>query len=145
LGNLEAAHAFQQSILDGATEPIMVIGTDYRVQLMNRAAREFSSESAGGPKAALCYRISHRREMPCVGTEHPCPLDRVHESGQPVTVVHERHRASGERRLVEVIAWPLWDESGAPEGIIESVRDVTERVRAEDAEDLNGILCDSYL
>jgi hypothetical protein len=44
-----------------------------------------------------------------------------------------------------VIAWPPWDEGGAPEGIIESVRDVTERVRAEDAEDLNGILCDSYL
>jgi signal transduction histidine kinase len=133
LGNLEAAHAFQQSILDGVTEPIMVIGTDYRVQLMNRAAREFSSASAGGPEAILCYRISHRRETPCEGTEHPCPLERVRESGQPVTVVHEHHRADGERRLVEVIASPLWGENGALQGIIESVHDVTERVRAEDA------------
>jgi PAS domain S-box-containing protein len=133
LDNLEAAHTFQQSILDGVTEPIMVIGTDYRVQLMNRAAREFSSQSVGGPEAMFCYEISHRRETPCRGEEHPCPLDRVRESGQPVTVVHEHHRANGERRLVEVIASPLWGEDGALTGIIESVRDVTERVQAEDA------------
>ncbi len=40
---LESAHAFQQSIMDGVAEPIMVIGTDYRVMEANRAAREFAT------------------------------------------------------------------------------------------------------
>jgi signal transduction histidine kinase len=133
LDSLEAAHAFQQSILDGVTEPIMVIDKEYRVRLMNRAAREFSSTSADGPQAVLCHQISHRRERPCDGTAHPCPLQQVRESGQPVTVVHEHQRADGERRTVEVIASPFWGEDGAFQGIIESVRDITAREQAVEA------------
>ncbi|GAF67315.1 unnamed protein product, partial [marine sediment metagenome] len=130
---LEAAYAFQQSIIDGVAESIMVIGTDYRVQLMNRAAREFSSQDIGTSESLFCYQIAYQRETPCDGTEHPCPLKQVHESGQPVAVVHEHYRANGEWRLVEVIASPLWGADGAFHGIIESVRDITERKRAEEA------------
>ncbi|NIO68335.1 MAG: PAS domain-containing protein, partial [Anaerolineae bacterium] len=119
---LEAAHAFRQAIIDGVAEPIMVIGIDYRVRLMNRAAREFSSGGADVSESLLCYQISHRRETPCDGIEHPCPLEQVRESGQPVTVVHEHYQANGERRVVEVIASPLWGADGTFQGIIESVR-----------------------
>jgi len=132
LDNLEAAHAFRQAIIDGVAEPIMVIGIDYRVQLMNRAAREFSSGGADASESLLCHQISHQRETPCDGVEHPCPLAQVHESGQPVTVVHEHYQANGERRLVEIIASPLWGADGTFQGIIESTRDITERVRAEE-------------
>jgi two-component system sensor histidine kinase UhpB len=55
----------------------------------------------------------------------------VQASGQSVTVVHEHYRASGERRIVEVIASPLWGPDRVCSGIIESVRDITDRVRAE--------------
>ena len=130
---LEAAHAFQQSVIDGVAEPILVIGIDYRVKLMNRAAREFSSGGADVPKSLLCYQISHQRETPCDGIARPCPLEQVSESGQPVTLVHEHYRANGERRFVEVIASPLWGTDGTFQGIIESVRDITERQRAEEA------------
>jgi Rrf2 family protein len=133
LDSLEAAHAFQQSIIDGIAEPIMVIGTDYRVVLMNRAAREFSSGSDSVSEPLLCYQISHRREAPCNGIEHPCPLEQVRESGQPVTVVHRHIRASGEWRLVELLAAPLrGKDHGTFLGIVESSRDITERVRAEE-------------
>jgi signal transduction histidine kinase len=130
---LEAAHAFQQSIMDGVTEPIMVIDLDYQVELMNRAAREFSSEGGGTSQPLLCYRISRHREMPCNGVEYPCPLEQVRELGQPVTVVHDHYQANGERRFNEVIASPLWGEDGTFQGIIESVRDITERIQAEEA------------
>lgn len=133
LGSPQAAHAFQQSIIDSLTEPIMVIGVDYRVKLVNRAAREFSCAGADAAKAVLCYQISHRREAPCGGLQHPCPLEQVRESGQPVTVVHEHYRANGERRLVELVASPVWAADGTLQGIVESARDVTERVRAEEA------------
>jgi signal transduction histidine kinase len=130
---LGATHAFQQSIIDGVPEPIMVIGADYRVQLMNRAAREFSSSGTDTSQPLFCYQISHQREAPCEGIGHPCPLEKVRESGQPVTVVHEHLHANGERRFVEVIAAPLWGSDGTFQGIIESIRDVTERVQAEEA------------
>ncbi|MFQ5857357.1 MAG: ATP-binding protein [Anaerolineae bacterium] len=130
---LEAAHAFRQTIIDGVGEPIMVIGMDYRVKLMNRAAREFSSRGAGASEPLLCHQILHRRETPCDGIEGPCPLEQVRESGQPVTVVHEHYRANGELRLIEVIASPLWGADGTFQGIIESMRDITEHRRAEEA------------
>jgi PAS domain S-box-containing protein len=130
---LEAADAFQQSVIDGVADSIMVIGTDYRIKLMNRAAREFSSGGAGASESLLCYQISHRRETPCDGIEHPCPLEQVRESGQSVTVVHEQYQANGERRFLEVIASPLWGADGTFQGIIESRRDITERVQAQEA------------
>ncbi len=130
---MEAAHEFQQAIIDGVPEPIMAIGEDYRVQVMNRAAREFSSEGTGSSKPLFCYQVSHRREAPCKGAGHPCPLEQVRATGQPVKVVHEHHQASGEWRFVEIIAAPLWGSDGSFQGIIESMRDVTERMRAEEA------------
>jgi len=133
LDSLETAHAFRQAIIDGVAEPIMVIGTDYQVNLMNRAAREFSSDSADTSGPLLCYQISHPRGTPCDGIEHPCPLEQVRELGQAVTVVHEHYQANGELRLVEIVASPLWAADGTFQGVIESMRDVTERKRAEQA------------
>ncbi len=130
---LEAAHALQQSIIDGMPQPIMVIGADYRVMSMNQTAREFSSAGAGTSKLLYCYQVSHRRDGPCGGTGHPCPLEQVRDSGQPVTVVHEHHQGHGGRRLVEIIAAPLRATDGSFQGIIESMRDVTNRVRADEA------------
>jgi len=130
---LEAAHAFRQTIIDGVAESIMVIGTDYRIKLMNQAAREFSSGGVGASEPLLCHQILHRRETPCDGMEYPCPLGQVRESGEVVTVVHERYQANGERRFVEVIASPLWGADGTFQGVIESVRDITKHKQAEEA------------
>jgi len=130
---MEAAHAFHQSIIDGVAEPILVIGADYQVKLMNRAARKFSFGEAEASRPLFCYQVSHHAKAPCKGMRHPCPMEQVRETGRPVTVVHEHHQVNGEQRLLEVIATPLWGSDGTFEGIIESMRDITERVKAEEA------------
>jgi two-component system sensor histidine kinase UhpB len=130
---LEAAHTFQQSIIDGIPEPIMVIKTDFRVMLMNRAAREFSSGKDRTPLPKFCYQISHQRDEPCTGIDHPCPLEEVRESSQPITVIHEHFQANGEQRLIEVIAAPFYDVNGTFQGIIESNHDITDRERVKSA------------
>jgi glucose-6-phosphate-specific signal transduction histidine kinase len=129
----QAAYAFLQSIVDGIADPIMVIGADYRIRLMNRAARQFSSGDGQIPDQPLCYQLSHQRQTPCDGVEHPCPLQQVQESGEPLAVVHQHYRANGEERFVELIASPLRVADGTIEGIIEAMRDITERRRAEEA------------
>ena len=130
---MEVTDAFQQSILDSVPSPILVIGKDYRIKLMNRAAREFSSggDVASGP--LCCYEVSHQRKAPCKGTEHPCPLEQVRATGQTITVVHKHRQANGEWRFIEIIAAPLWESDGTFQGIVESMRDVTKRMRAEEA------------
>lgn len=130
-GELMATQAFQQSILDGVADPIMVIDQEYNVKLMNRAAREFSSENDIPAQSMRCYQISHQRDTPCDGVEHPCPLEQACETRQQVTVLHEHYMANGENRLLEIIAAPFWGPDCTFQGIVESMRDVTERTRAE--------------
>jgi len=127
LDKLETVYAFQQSIIDGVAEPIMVVDANYQVTLMNRAAREFSPTSTDASGPMFCYQVSHQCEAPCKGTKHPCPMELVRESGKPATVIHEHYRKDGMRRFVEVVASPLWGTDGSFQGIIEATRDITER------------------
>ncbi len=133
LGNkeaLESAIAFQQSILDGIDYSIMVIGTDYRIILMNAAARRFATKGSDTVPQPYCYQISHQRDVPCDGSDHPCPLAQVQESRRSLTVEHKHYQANGELRSVEVIASPLWNKDGSFQGVIESIRDITERMKS---------------
>lgn len=128
---LISAHEFQQSIIDGIADPIMVIGEDYKIRLMNQSAKKFSIRDKKDSTSLMCYQVSHQREEPCDGLEHPCPLQQVRESGSLVTVVHEHYQANGEKRLVEVAAAPMLGGEGKYHGIIEAMRDITERKRTE--------------
>lgn len=123
---LEKQRQFLQSVIDGISEPVMVINADYRVMFSNRA------NSQGGQQQ-FCYQISHQRETPCDGREHQCPLGTVLKEKRQVAVVHEHVNAQGEPRHIELMASPLLSEDGTIIGIIESARDITERLLAEKA------------
>jgi PAS domain-containing protein len=65
--------AFLQTVIDAIPDVLLVIGTDYRIVLANRAARKL----AGGIDLAgclTCHQLSHHRELPCAGKDEPCPL-----------------------------------------------------------------------
>ena len=110
----------------------MVIGADHQVRLMNRAAREFWAGDVDASRPLLCHEVSHQSATPCDGVGHPCPIEQVRESGQPVTLVHEHYRADGRQRFVEIVASPLSGADGTFHGIIEATRDITERKRMEE-------------
>ena len=130
---MESPINFQQSIIDGLAEPVMVIGLDYQVILMNQAAHQFATEGGEPSNQTFCYQISHHRDKPCDGKQHPCPIQEVRSTGRPITVLHEHYRARSEKRLVEVTASPWWGSDGTFMGIIELMRDVTGRKKAEKA------------
>lgn len=122
---------FQQRIIDGIAEPVMLIGEDYDVRMMNRAAWEFSAIETDSTNKLHCYQVSHRRDLPCEGSDHPCPLQMVKEVRQPITVVHEHYTIENERRFIEIVAAPYFGEDGTFQGIIETNRDITEKKEAE--------------
>lgn len=122
---------FQQSIIDGLLEPVMVVGMDYRVIMMNQAARRFSVDGGEIPETAYCYQISHLRDTPCSGAQHPCPIQEMKSTGKPARVIHQHFNAKREVRSIEVSASPLRDPAGELIGIIELMRDVTDKVKAE--------------
>jgi len=129
---LRQSEKFLHALIDSVADPIMVIGSDYRVKLMNRVARELSGVGEDLPEAPLCHRLSHHSDAPCSEAGGHCPMAEVQNSGRPATVVHVHHAHNGEARYVEIIASPLIGPDGAFAGIIESSRDITDRKRAEE-------------
>lgn len=127
---LSRQHSFLQSVMDANAEPTMVIGRDYKIQFMNQSAIQASGAETD-PTGSFCYQISHHRDTPCDGNEHPCPLDIVITTGNKATVIHEHFRADGTPHDVELLASPFMSDDGEIGGIIESARDVTERLSKE--------------
>jgi PAS domain S-box-containing protein len=131
---LESARAFLQSIIDGVTEFIMVIDKDYRIRLMNEAASKLHAIDLPLTNSHLCYQVSHQTNQPCHGDEHPCPLEKVIDTKEPLTLVHKHIRADGSEYIVEISASPIIDNKGEVSGIIEVGRDITEKLRLEEEE-----------
>ena len=130
--DLEERNQFLQSLIDGVSDPLLVIGLDYRVLQMNQAARELRAHpDAPDAGSGTCHELSHARPVPCAGEEHPCPLREVMENEQTVTVIHQHETPRG-RRIIEVTASPLYDAAGTFYAIIEVSRDITERLQIEE-------------
>ncbi|SPP99708.1 hypothetical protein NBG4_110011 [Candidatus Sulfobium mesophilum] len=126
-----AANLFQQAVIDGLPDPVMVIDADHNIKLMNKAARETCVDNDTANGSLRCYAVSHKRSVPCSDHAHPCPLDKVRESGRTCTVVHEHRSPNGEKRTIEVTASPWPDTDGAFRGIIETTRDITVKIAGE--------------
>jgi signal transduction histidine kinase len=79
-----------------------------------------------------CYALIHRRETPCDGADHPCPLQQVKDTRGPVTVEHIHYDLEGNARCVEVHGHPIVDRSGEVVRIIEYSFDITERKQMQE-------------
>ena len=129
---IDEANAFIQTVIESVAEPLMVVGLDYQVKMMNTAAREFWQKENRDSDKPVCYKVLHHHDSPCSSIDgHQCPLEQVQRTGKPVIAVHEHTLPDGERRFYEILASPLKDSSGALEAIIETSRDITERVIIE--------------
>ena len=130
IGRMLLGHLrFLQSVINGVTDPVLVIGTDMRVKLINQAARDFPvSRKNGGrfSENSHCYRVLFGLEQPCDKVGRECPLMEVLESGKAVSVSQDITLKSGELRHYEVFASPLLGDDDTLLGIIEILRDVTE-------------------
>ena len=131
---LESTKAFLQSIIDGVTESIMVIDRNYQIRLINKAASKLHAIHLPLKNSNLCYKISHHYDKPCHAEEHPCPLELVIATRQPVSLIHNHKKADGTEYAIEIGASPIFDSDGQVSGIIEVGRDITEKLRLEKEE-----------
>ncbi|MES9930263.1 MAG: EAL domain-containing protein [Candidatus Thiodiazotropha sp. 6PDIVS] len=129
---IQQQHALLQQVIDGVSDPILMIDTNYNVQLMNRAAKSAAPVDVIEAEKPKCYAISHHRDQPCLGNDHPCPLQEVMKTHKTVKVVHNHPGQDEEVSTYELLANPLFDEQGNITGIIESGRDITDYLSVAD-------------
>jgi signal transduction histidine kinase len=124
---LREQNDFFHHMLESLTHPFYVLDVNnYSILVSNSAARLGSLDDH-----PTCYGLTHRRQTPCNGTEHICPLQEVKRTKKPVTVEHIHYDKEGNPRDMEVHAYPIFDEQGNVSKMIEYSLDITERKRLE--------------
>ena len=118
-----------ENTIESLPHPFYVIdAADYTIQIANSA-----SGYANGRQRVACYELTHGSAEPCNTTEHPCPLRTVQRTGQPVKVEHIHYDQANRPRYVEVHSYPIFDDEGEVQQMIEYTLDITERKKAEAA------------
>lgn len=118
---------FLSAVINALPHPLYVIDADsHRIRLANSVA--CGERLPGG---LTCHELSHHSPSPCVGNDHPCPIEKVKKTREPAVVEHIHCGADGESRNVEVHFSPVLDEKGDIVQLIEYTIDVSERRRTE--------------
>jgi len=126
---LKKQSEFLNSVLESLSHPFYVVdANDYHIKLANSAALK-----SGAAGKFTCHALTHKRDTPCNSTNHPCPLEIIKRTKQPVRVEHVHFDADGNPRNVEVHAHPILDEHGQVTQMIEYSFDITARKHTETA------------
>ena len=89
-------------------EQVVVIDENYTIIYANEA---YVKENGYGDKREVigkpCYAVSHKREEPCDGECHPCPLKEIQKRKGAVSVVHTHYTHDNKEVHVEICAFPI--------------------------------------
>ncbi|RUM39785.1 MAG: hypothetical protein DSY57_00680 [Desulfobulbus sp.] len=124
---------FLQTVIDGAADPVMAIGTDYTILLINRIAAKMLhvDPQITSLTDEKCYQFFFGRTEPCSDKDYPCPVREVYRQKRPVTLIHRSYHGNGVNNTYEIEASPLHDQKGNIYGAIEVARNITDRLRIE--------------
>ena len=122
---------FLASVLEGIGEGVVVVDREYRILSANKGYLQQVDQDRSGIIGRHCYEVSHHFDSHCVNNGHDCPVRRVYETGQPAWTMHVHLDHRDEKVYVECRAYPIKDSSGQVIRAIETLNDVTGRVRLE--------------
>jgi len=115
------------SIINALSDPFYVIDAhNYTIQLANKSAGEWLKDQT------TCYQLTHQQNEPCNSLEHPCPIQFVKQYRKSVVVEHIHYDQNNQQRIVEIFAYPIFDNQGNIQQIIEYVIDITDKNKTEE-------------
>lgn len=124
---LEGHRRFLESAFNAIQDGITVLDKDMNILRVNRHIE--SKFSRGFPLAGRkCYHVFHNRSLPCEN----CPTRRALDRGSLQTEIIPRHDLFGPRGWLEIFAFPLRNAADEVIGVVEYVRDITERQEVEE-------------
>jgi signal transduction histidine kinase len=141
LRELQGARDFLQKIIDSLDVQLVVIDRSRRIVMANRKLLEDYRVARGDVLDRPCHEVMHRycdTVTDCMNDEsegHLCAWKRVLKEKAPVKTMHvHRHPAAPEPRHMEIAALPVLGPDGEAEFVIESLSDVTDRVKMQEME-----------
>ncbi len=125
---IKGQQVFLQNALDALTHPFYIIDAkDYTIKMANKASA-FGEYPAG----AKCFQLTHNRNEPCAGEDHPCFFREIARTRQPVVVEHVHTDRTGKKQNIEVHAYPIFDDDDNLSQVIEYCLDISGRKQGEE-------------
>lgn len=125
---LHESERFLSTIFDSIQDGISVLDAELNVVRVNQAMKNLYAHELP-LEGKKCHEVYHGRSKPC----RVCPTIRALSTGKlemnevPLT---GKGRETG---ILELFAFPMLDDSGKSFGVVEFVRNVTDRKQAESA------------
>ncbi len=119
-----------QRILDSLPDGILVVNADFTVALANRPFREIwgLGELEGDAK---CFEWTHCRAASDDKELHPCLMKEIRKKKVPVEYQFVHKGPNGEKRQLQLRAFPIFNDVGEFIQLIETYSDITEKLRLE--------------
>jgi two-component system NtrC family sensor kinase len=108
-------------------EDVMVIGRDYTIFDINDTLLKKMGLTRASALGMHCYEISHDRDKPCDGKEHPCPLMECLGSGRASQATHVHLDREDNARYYSISCYPIFSNHTV-HGVIEISKDITKDI-----------------
>lgn len=120
-----------KTIMNGIRDQIMVVDKDYRIEELNEALLQRLVKPRQEIIGKCCYRLLHNLNKPCDTSRHACPVQDAFKTGEITEVLHT-HSEGHNVRYYRVIAYPILDDQGNVDRVIEMARDITKWKKSGD-------------
>ena len=121
-----------RAIFESVSDPVLLIDIDDFTTLQsNEAAKHWALLLNVKPEADTCHGIVTGRKMPCELFGEECSILRMLESQEKTVIVYRRNHGPEGNHLIEETASPISDSEGEIIRAVLVVRDVTDRIPAE--------------
>jgi PAS domain S-box-containing protein len=118
---LTASNETLTMVIDGITDPLIMLDATSRIKKLNRAAKDYYGLSGEQDAAGkLCFEVFRQRSDPCEGCEYP--LSGI----QGFFGSYERKGIIDPDRIEQVFVYPVKDASGTPVATVVRIADITQ-------------------
>ena len=118
---LQDSQANLQALFDGISDPLVQLGADMRIHMMNKAAAEyFGSDAPDTPTGQVCFKVFNNASEHCKGCDIPLAVSRRQKT------TFERRGFRNPDRLEQIVIYPLKSVDGHKGDAIIRISDVTD-------------------
>jgi PAS domain S-box-containing protein len=126
----------KEIIVNGISDALMLLDArTFEILDVNQAFLNIYKVSQNQIVGKTCHDITHHLTHPCSQglKSASCPVERTISTGTMCQTQHVHKDADGNELCFDITAYPLKDEHDQVNRIIHVSRDVTDRIRAEEA------------
>ncbi len=125
---IEQTARFLNTIFESVRDPFIILDSDYRIIKANQAYSELKGITLDDLIDNKCYAVTRARDSVCTD----CIVAKTFRSGDPAAKEKKVVTHSGLEEWLEIYTYPIQDQTGAVTHVIEYVRNITDRKRAEE-------------